>query len=549
MQFEAAARFHLPPEIRSITAQLFEARRAGSRFLSDSEWELLTRNRPFWLESELIAQCQVMSEPWSFGTPSQHSRIVLFDARVLQPQRMNGTKNHARALLDAFLSKVPSSYAVAFLTDPELPDLPVDVAQRASVDWRPALIGDVDLFVQLATITNANDPVNVDLLRAPWIRRISVFLDDIQGLYPAHFAGTEHLFWLHQLAIEKLRTSDIVLALGATSRSEAESLWSTLDVAHTPPVFLTTSCLRSMPISAPVRGNVAGREIIVFGNYHPHKNVALAASVVGIGREIITGQPTFTFIAELSQGQRSAITELARQSAGSSQKDGIAFASGLSEENLVRRIQQSRAVIIPSLHEGFSIPVIDAIGLGVPVLLSRIDAHLELLPEGPWFFDSEDVQSLTESLVEFESSGSTWSDLQREALEKNYSPDRLGAAVGEALQLALVERPLRTAAACELPRSTFAFPGSASPAFFSPRSASHVVTREHLTQQDNAFMSATLSMLDPDEANYPQLNRRLTLFKNEHDNIVAEFHSSVTWRVGKVVTAPLRWFKTLTARK
>jgi hypothetical protein len=61
-------------------------------------------------------------------------------------------------------------------------------------------------------------------------------------------------------------------------------------------------------------------------------------------------------------------------------------------------------------------------------------------------------------------------------------------------------------------------------------------------------MSATLSMLEPDEANYPKLNRRLTLFKYEHDNVVAEFHASVTWRVGRVVTAPLRWLKKRTVR-
>jgi hypothetical protein len=456
--------------------------------------------------------------------------------------RMNGTKNHARAILDAFVSTIPAGYEIGFLTDPELPDLSADVAQHASIQWRPALIGDVGVFVQLATITNADDPVNLDLLRAPWIRRISVFLDDIQGLYPAHFAGTEHLFWLHQLAIEKLRTSEVVLPLGVTSRSEAESLWSSLDASTTAPTFLTTSCLRSIPESEPAKGIRSGKEVVIFGNYHPHKNVALAASIVGIGRAILTDQPTFTFIAELSQGQRAAITTLANQSAGSPQKDGIAFASGLSEESLARRIQQSRAVIIPSLHEGFSIPVIDSIGLGVPVLLSRIDAHLELLSEGPWFFDPEDVHSLAQSLLEFESSGSTWPGLQSASLAEKYSPDRIQSAVSEALRLTLSESPIKSASVTEA-QAQFAM-GSATRGNVSP---AHI-TRSQLAQRDNEFMSATLSMLEPDEANYPQLNRRLTLFKNEHDNVVAEFHASVTWRVGRFVTAPLRWLRKPTVR-
>lgn len=541
LEFEGKSKLHASSSIQSLTSRLLRARKQGSRFLSDDEWSDLESARPFWPEPHLVEQCRLLRQPWELGRPEQKTRIILFDARVLQSTAVNGTIKHALSVLRAFLDATPEGFDVAFLTSPFLPALASEISRRATINWRPALIGDVDIYVQLATISHAADAANIDFLRAPWIRRISVFLDDIQGLYPEHFAGTEHLFWMHQLAIEKLRSSAVILPLGKTSSAEAQALWSSLMPDEPRPSFITTSCVTSVPIIKETAAKVDSREVLVFGNYHPHKNLGLVACAVGAGRKFFTPLIRFTFLASLSVTQRNAITAVATEASGSNQNDAMSFASGISDAALARRIRESVGVVIPSLHEGFSIPIIDVIALGTPVLLSRIPAHQELLPEGPWFFDPTDVASLQTALRALSQSNREWAPRQRAGLAQHYSPETLPKAIRDALKVVLEQQ-----SDLRIRQDAHKSSGARSS---RARSAAQRMTLEELEQRDREFVSAKLTLIDSLNSTSVELGKPTIFFKNDHDNIVAEFHASLTWRVGKAVTAPVRWLKNLTAKR
>jgi hypothetical protein len=265
------------------------------------------------------------------------------------------------------------------------------------------------------------------------------------------------------------------------------------------------------------------------------------ACAVGSGRAILSGAPRFTFLADLSVSQKRGILNVATQAAGESQTDGISFVSALSGSSLARRIRDARAVIIPSLHEGFSIPVIEAVSLGTPVLLSRIDAHRELLPEGPWFFDPTDVTSLLNALVACETDGLDWTGAQREGLARNYDPGTLPRAVATALDVFDLRKDLRLREAPAVEH--------VGPNLMSDAGPPSTINALHLAQRDREFMSMKLGVLDMNNPANSALHKPRVLFKSEHDNIVAEFHASFTWRAGRAVTAPLRWIQSLRARR
>jgi hypothetical protein len=75
------------------------------------------------------------------------------------------------------------------------------------------------------------------------------------------------------------------------------------------------------------------------------------------------------------------------------------------------------------------------------------------------------------------------------------------------------------------------------------------VNASQLAQRDREFMSMKLGVLDMNNPANSTLHKPRVLFKSEHDNIVAEFHASFTWRTGRAVTAPLRWIQSLRARR
>ena len=56
-------------------------------------------------------------------------------------------------------------------------------------------------------------------------------------------------------------------------------------------------------------------------------------------------------------------------------QDHIVVVSGLACPGLRRIVANARAVLMPSLAEGFGLPVIEALAIGTPVLASDLPAH------------------------------------------------------------------------------------------------------------------------------------------------------------------------------
>lgn len=71
-----------------------------------------------------------------------------------------------------------------------------------------------------------------------------------------------------------------------------------------------------------------------------------------------------------------------------------------SEEELDRLLATSRALVLPSLEEGYGLPAFEAAASGLPVAASGAGATRELAPERAVLFPPEDVQAMAAALDE-----------------------------------------------------------------------------------------------------------------------------------------------------
>lgn len=78
---------------------------------------------------------------------------------------------------------------------------------------------------------------------------------------------------------------------------------------------------------------------------------------------------------------------------------GVVRVSGLSDEQLRGLYRGARAAIVPSLHEGFGIPALEALQLGAPLLCSNSTSLPEVVGEAAWFFDPRQPSQLRQCLV------------------------------------------------------------------------------------------------------------------------------------------------------
>lgn len=73
----------------------------------------------------------------------------------------------------------------------------------------------------------------------------------------------------------------------------------------------------------------------------------------------------------------------------------------------------------PSLYEGFGLSVLDAMFLGVPTIISKIQVFSELYDEAALFFDPRSEQQLSEQIVEMKKNTNLRKDLIKKGLKKS----------------------------------------------------------------------------------------------------------------------------------
>ena len=80
-------------------------------------------------------------------------------------------------------------------------------------------------------------------------------------------------------------------------------------------------------------------------------------------------------------------------------QDDVTFLGWLPFEDVPLLYCASRVFVFPSLHEGFGIPVLEAMGCGVPVICSGIEPIKEVAGDGALFVDPYNPESVAEGVL------------------------------------------------------------------------------------------------------------------------------------------------------
>lgn len=138
-----------------------------------------------------------------------------------------------------------------------------------------------------------------------------------------------------------------------------------------------------------------GSYFLHYGALEPKKNLARVveaylASGVTTPLVIIGGR------GWLSEPETALITHL--KTVGGSSADRVRFYEYMSFAALISLIRGARAVLFPSLIEGFGLPVLEAMSLGTPVLTSNQGSLPEVAGDAALQIDPYDVDALTRAV-------------------------------------------------------------------------------------------------------------------------------------------------------
>jgi glycosyltransferase involved in cell wall biosynthesis len=328
---------------------------------------------------------------------------VLLDARLLH-RPLSGLERVQRNLVRE-LVQMPAIGRLQVLVQPGT-NLPPDFPARAEIrpvatteeilrillDPDPAQQPDV---YHLSWFPDRN-PRDLWLPLAAHASVVEVH-DAILNRHPEYYSDRKLHDWYHGFVCNLVRCSDRLLCHSRSVVHEVErDLGGDPKIADVVPLAVDPVLREPLP-AADVQRRLAELGVeqpyfLMVGKDYPHKDHATAF------RALARLHPRTRVVCAGSQvwNGPEALADLARQLGIA---DSVRWIDRLDDASVKALMQGSRALLYPSREEGFGLPPIEAMALGVPVLAAAAMAIPEVCGDGAWLFPPGSVDELHKLLL------------------------------------------------------------------------------------------------------------------------------------------------------
>ncbi len=252
--------------------------------------------------------------------------------------------------------------------------------------WQIWAVGYLELFRPVGVYFSPTSLIVPALVRR--VPVITAVMDFVSFLFPArHNFKTVVLekLWMRPA----LNISRAIIAISEQTKQDAIKLFK-IDPDKISVIYLAAglSAGAEQPYALP-----AGKLILAVGTLEPRKNIVrLVAAFDQIkttildSRLILMGRWGWQ-----SEGIRQAIEK-------SPFKSDILVISDVSDTQKIAIYRQAAVLVFPSLYEGFGLPPLEAMTLGVPVVAARTASIPEVVGEAAILIDPLSVTELAEAI-------------------------------------------------------------------------------------------------------------------------------------------------------
>jgi glycosyltransferase involved in cell wall biosynthesis len=143
-------------------------------------------------------------------------------------------------------------------------------------------------------------------------------------------------------------------------------------------------------------GLTAQGYVLAVGNLSPNKNLARLAAAHAAARTTDPGLPDLAIAGGAAPGVTAAPL---------APRPGLRMLGRVTDAELRALYDGAQAFLWPALSEGFGIPPLEAMALGLPVLSSRTSAMPEVLGDAALYFDPTDVADIARAIAAFRALG------------------------------------------------------------------------------------------------------------------------------------------------
>jgi glycosyltransferase involved in cell wall biosynthesis len=97
-------------------------------------------------------------------------------------------------------------------------------------------------------------------------------------------------------------------------------------------------------------------------------------------------------------------------------RERVVFTGWVPEEDKPALYSEARALVFPSLYEGFGLPPLEALACGTPVIASNQGSLPEIVGDGGLLLEQDDVEGLAGAMEKLVNDDTLWGDLREKGL-------------------------------------------------------------------------------------------------------------------------------------
>ncbi len=266
---------------------------------------------------------------------------------------------------------------------------------------------------------------------------LAVTLHDLLPLTAPSLAGTGRAmplrWWLRAIRAR----ARAVCCVSAFTRDQAVKFGAcTADEVTVTPLGVHPAWFTTTPTLSDHSGAIP--TIIFVGLLKPHKNVTrLLRAFESVSAAVPHRLVLVAHHARVRNVDREALALIARLG------DRVELIDDLPQDELVARVKDAAFLVLPSLHEGFGLPALEAMAAGTPVLAGRAGALPEVCGDAALYCDPASQEDIAQGLLRLASDSTLRTQLAAAGRLRaaTFSWDACAALTAAALERALRRLP------------------------------------------------------------------------------------------------------------
>ncbi len=228
--------------------------------------------------------------------------------------------------------------------------------------------------------------------------RLVVTIHDLTHLARADFVPNRaaHYYARFMLKAAARHARQVITVSQFSKKSICETLDAPEEKVHVISYGVPQRILQNSPANLSLADKLKVRKpyVLFVGALKPHKNVQAMLRAFALLPEQLKISHQLVVAGKLDTSY-PALSELSREL---SLDDQVVFTGHVKDNELCALYAEAKVFVLPSLNEGYGLPVLEAMAYGVPVVVSNTSSLPEVAGNAGILVDPRDDQSIAKAL-------------------------------------------------------------------------------------------------------------------------------------------------------